>query len=219
MQIIITGGGGFLGQKLASALLNSSLAFNELLLVDLKMPARLSDSPRLRCLEADLTQPGVLENVITANTSVVYHLAAIVSSHAEDDFNLDGKLTWILPASYLRRVVGNRRKFVLSSPARLPFMAVRCRNASPIPPRSRRARLMARRRLPVNCWSTTIPAKAMWMGWRCVCRQSVFARVNQTAPLLLLSVRLFVNRGRARRPSAGVGKFAAVDFQPGDGDP
>lgn len=55
MQIIITGGGGFLGQKLASALLNSSLAFNELLLVDLKMPARLSDSPRLRCLEADLT--------------------------------------------------------------------------------------------------------------------------------------------------------------------
>lgn len=35
MQIIITGGGGFLGQKLASALLNSSLAFNELLLVDL----------------------------------------------------------------------------------------------------------------------------------------------------------------------------------------
>ncbi|WP_234832822.1 hypothetical protein, partial [Salmonella enterica] len=26
MQIIITGGGGFLGQKLASALLNSSLA-------------------------------------------------------------------------------------------------------------------------------------------------------------------------------------------------
>lgn len=92
MQIIITGGGGFLGQKLASALLNSSLAFNELLLVDLKMPARLSDSPRLRCLEADLTQPGVLENVITANTSVVYHLAAIVSSHAEDDFDLGWKV-------------------------------------------------------------------------------------------------------------------------------
>ncbi len=115
MQIIITGGGGFLGQKLASALLNSSLAFNELLLVDLKMPARLSDSPRLRCPEADLTQPGVLESVITANTSVVYHLAAIVSSHAEDDFDLGWKVNRILPASYLRRVVDNRRKFVLSS--------------------------------------------------------------------------------------------------------
>lgn len=212
MQIIITGGGGFLGQKLASALLNSSLAFNELLLVDLKMPARLSDSPRLRCLEADLTQPGVLENVITANTSVVYHLAAIVSSHAEDDFDLGWKVNLDLTASYLRRVVGNRRKFVLSSPARLPFMAVRCRNASPIPPRSRRARLMARRRPPVNCWSTTIPAKAMWMGWRCVCRQSVFARVNQTAPLLLLSARLFVNRCRARRPSARYRKVCGCGF-------
>ncbi len=71
MQIMITGGGCFLGQKLASALLNSSLSFNELLLVDLKMPARLSDSPRLRCREADLTQPGVLEGVITANNLVV----------------------------------------------------------------------------------------------------------------------------------------------------
>lgn len=212
MQIIITGGGGFLGQKLASALLNSSLAFNELLLVDLKMPARLSDSPRLRCLEADLTQPGVLENVITANTSVVIISLRLSAVMRKTILIWDGKLTWILPASYLRRVVGNRRKFVLSSPARLPFMAVRCRNASPIPPRSRRARLMARRRPPVNCWSTTIPAKAMWMGWRCVCRRSVFARVNQTAPLLLLSARLFVNRCRARRPSARCRKVCGCGF-------
>lgn len=164
MQIIITGGGGFLGQKLASALLNSSLAFNELLLVDLKMPARLSDSPRLRCLEADLTQPGVLENVIPL-IPLLFIISLRLSAVMRKTISIwDGKLIWILPASYLRRVVGNRRKFVSSSPARLPFMAVRCRNASPMPPRSRRARLMARRKPPVNCWSTTIPAKAMWMG-------------------------------------------------------
>lgn len=117
MQIIITGGGGFLGQKLASALLNSSLAFNELLLVDLKMPARLSDSPRLRCLEADLTQPGVLENVITANTSVVYHLAAIVSSHAEDDFDLGWKVNLDLTRQLLEacRRQPQKIRFVFSS--------------------------------------------------------------------------------------------------------
>lgn len=117
MQIIITGGGGFLGQKLASALLNSSLAFNELLLVDLKMPARLSDSPRLRCLEADLTQPGVLENVITANTSVVYHLAAIVSSHAEDDFDLGWKVNLDLTRQLLEacRWQPQKIRFVFSS--------------------------------------------------------------------------------------------------------
>lgn len=117
MQIIITGGGGFLGQKLASALLNSSLAFNELLLVDLKMPARLSDSPRLRCLEADLTQPGVLESVITANTSVVYHLAAIVSSHAEDDFDLGWKVNLDLTRLLLEacRRQPQKIRFVFSS--------------------------------------------------------------------------------------------------------
>ncbi|EAM9429840.1 TPA_asm: NAD-dependent epimerase/dehydratase family protein [Salmonella enterica] len=117
MQIIITGGGGFLGQKLASALLNSSLAFNELFLVDLKMPARLSDSPRLRCMEADLTQPGVLENVITANTSVVYHLAAIVSSHAEDDFDLGWKVNLDLTRQLLEacRRQPQKIRFVFSS--------------------------------------------------------------------------------------------------------
>ncbi|MFM4908176.1 D-erythronate dehydrogenase [Aeromonas dhakensis] len=87
MQIIITGGGGFLGQKLARALLHSSLPFSELLLVDIQEPPALAD-PRVRCLQADLTTPGVAESLISERTAVVYHLAAIVSSHAEQDFDL-----------------------------------------------------------------------------------------------------------------------------------
>ncbi|MGN4982785.1 D-erythronate dehydrogenase [Aeromonas dhakensis] len=87
MQIIITGGGGFLGQKLARALLHSSLPFSELLLVDIQAPPTLAD-PRVRCLQADLTAPGVAESLISERTAVVYHLAAIVSSHAEQDFDL-----------------------------------------------------------------------------------------------------------------------------------
>lgn len=87
MQIIITGGGGFLGQKLARALLHSSLPFSELLLVDIQAPPVLAD-PRVRCLQADLTAPGVAESLISERTAVVYHLAAIVSSHAEQDFDL-----------------------------------------------------------------------------------------------------------------------------------
>lgn len=87
MQIIITGGGGFLGQKLARALLHSSLPFSELLLVDIQEPPALTD-PRVRCLQADLTAPGVAESLISERTAVVYHLAAIVSSHAEQDFDL-----------------------------------------------------------------------------------------------------------------------------------
>ncbi|AVP83476.1 D-erythronate dehydrogenase [Aeromonas hydrophila] len=87
MQIIITGGGGFLGQKLTRALLHSSLPFSELLLVDIQAPPALAD-PRVRCLQADLTAPGVAESLISEHTAVVYHLAAIVSSHAEQDFDL-----------------------------------------------------------------------------------------------------------------------------------
>ncbi len=51
------------------------------------MPARLSAFPRLRCLEVDLNQPGVLENVTPLNTLCCLSSAAIVSSHAEDDFD------------------------------------------------------------------------------------------------------------------------------------
>ncbi|HDX8345434.1 TPA: SDR family oxidoreductase [Aeromonas dhakensis] len=91
MQIIITGGGGFLGQKLARALLHSSLPFSELLLVDIQEPPALAD-PRVRCLQADLTAPGVAESLISERTAVVYHLAAIVSSHAEQDFDLGWKV-------------------------------------------------------------------------------------------------------------------------------
>jgi nucleoside-diphosphate-sugar epimerase len=91
MQIIITGGNGFLGQKLARALLHSSVSFSELLLVDIQEPQALLD-PRVRCLQADLTAPGVAESLITEHTAVVYHLAAIVSSHAEQDFDLGWKV-------------------------------------------------------------------------------------------------------------------------------
>jgi D-erythronate 2-dehydrogenase len=88
MQIIITGGGGFLGQRLAKALLNSPMAFEELVLVDIVLPANPGQDARVRCQQADLSEPGAAAALVTARTGIVFHLAAIVSSQAENDFDL-----------------------------------------------------------------------------------------------------------------------------------
>ncbi|MDQ4142072.1 MAG: NAD-dependent epimerase/dehydratase family protein, partial [Bacteroidota bacterium] len=92
MQIIITGGGGFLGQRLAKALLNSALAFDELLLVDKILPSNPGEDARVRCQFADLSEPGMAAALVSSKTSLIFHLAAIVSSQAENDFDLGWRI-------------------------------------------------------------------------------------------------------------------------------
>ncbi len=88
MQIIITGGAGFLGQRLAKALLASSIEFDELLLIDVMMPSNSGMDNRVSCRQADLSEVGATKNLLTPRTGLVFHLAAIVSSHAEKEFDL-----------------------------------------------------------------------------------------------------------------------------------
>lgn len=86
MKIVITGGQGFLGQRLAKTLLsNSTLSINELVLIDVIKPIAPNNDPRVRCLEMDLRNPEGLDEIITEKTTALFHLAAIVSSHAEQD--------------------------------------------------------------------------------------------------------------------------------------
>lgn len=88
MQLLITGGAGFLGQRLARALLSSSLAIDEVVLVDIVLPANPTADSRVRCLQIDLSEEGSAKACITAKTEIVFHLAAVVSSHAEKEFDL-----------------------------------------------------------------------------------------------------------------------------------
>jgi D-erythronate 2-dehydrogenase len=117
MQIIITGGGGFLGQRLAGAILSSNLTFDELLLVDMVLPASPKADSRLSCRQADLAQAGEVEALISSRTGLVFHLAAIVSSHAEADFDLGYLVNLDITRQLLEacRRAGPGIRFVFSS--------------------------------------------------------------------------------------------------------
>ena len=96
MRIIITGGAGFLGRKLARALLErgrltdasgATREVRELVLVDVAAPQGLDD-PRVRAVTGDLGDQPLVSRVFASDVDSVFHLAAVVSGEAEQDFDL-----------------------------------------------------------------------------------------------------------------------------------
>jgi len=92
MKIVITGGGGFIGFKLAKALLaRGTLAAEKiarLTLVDQTFPADLPRDTRLETLAGDISDAKFAARAIAADTTSIFHLAAVVSGAAEADFDL-----------------------------------------------------------------------------------------------------------------------------------
>jgi nucleoside-diphosphate-sugar epimerase len=92
MKIVITGGGGFIGFKLAKSLLaRGTLAAEKITrvtLVDQAFPADLPEDPRLETLAGDISDPGFAARAIAPDTASIFHLAAVVSGAAEADFDL-----------------------------------------------------------------------------------------------------------------------------------
>ncbi len=95
MKVVITGGAGFLGRRLAGALLQRGTlrgsdgrdeAIEKIVLIDLVPPPAFSD-PRVAAMVGDIAEPDLLKRVIQDTTSI-FHLAAIVSGMAEADFDL-----------------------------------------------------------------------------------------------------------------------------------
>ena len=96
MRVVITGGCGFLGRRVALHLLERS-DVDELVLFD-NMPSALPlpEDRRLRLVTGDIADHETVRGVISPGTNSVFHLAAVVSGEAEADtdlgyrVNLDG---------------------------------------------------------------------------------------------------------------------------------
>jgi nucleoside-diphosphate-sugar epimerase len=125
MNIVITGGAGFLGHRLALKLLErGSLSdkdgkqapIERITLLDVVAAEGFND-PRIVAVTGDIADPQVLRSVITPATASVFHLAAIVSGQAEADFDLGMRIN--LEASRLLletcRAAGHRPRVIFTS--------------------------------------------------------------------------------------------------------
>lgn len=94
MNILITGGAGFLGQQLAAALVKER-PHDRITLVDINPTERFTDHPNITSLTADICDEQAVRQLITPDIDAVFHLAAIVSSHAEADPDLGYRINFL----------------------------------------------------------------------------------------------------------------------------
>jgi D-erythronate 2-dehydrogenase len=115
MKIVITGGGGFLGRRLAGALL-ADPKVSKLVLADVAPIQQFSADKRIDLRATDLADPRGAEAVVEG-ADVIFHLAAVVSGQAETDFDLGMRVNVDATRVLLEaaRAAGRRPRFVFSS--------------------------------------------------------------------------------------------------------
>ncbi|WLI90898.1 SDR family oxidoreductase [Massilia sp. R2A-15] len=125
MKVLITGGAGFLGQRLARALLKRGQlsdsqgqprTIDELVLVDVVAGNDFGD-PRVRVVTGDISDAALLRELVDERTQSIFHLAAIVSGAAEADFDLGMRINLDASRALLDacRLRGHRPKVVFTS--------------------------------------------------------------------------------------------------------
>jgi nucleoside-diphosphate-sugar epimerase len=120
MRVVITGGAGFVGKKLAQRLLAAGELggerVDEIVLFDVAA-ADLPQDKRLTTVVGDIADAAMVKETIGRKTGTVFHLAAVVSAQAEAEFdtgvriNLEGTRA-VLEAC---RAAGNVPKLLFAS--------------------------------------------------------------------------------------------------------
>ncbi len=125
MEVLITGGAGFLGSKLARQLLaRGTLAgpsgqpekISRITLLD-QVAAQGFDDARITVMTGDAADPAVVAKALTPSVQSVFHLAAVVSGEAESDFDLGMRINLDATRILLEqaRKNGNRPRVVFTS--------------------------------------------------------------------------------------------------------
>ena len=99
MKVFITGGGGFIGSRLARAILAAGALADsdgtprpvtQITLFDAAFPPTVD--PRFRRVTGDVSSAQAIASSLDRDTAAVFHLAAVVSGGAEADFDLGMKV-------------------------------------------------------------------------------------------------------------------------------
>lgn len=125
MNIVVTGAAGFLGRQLIDALLiregvaDSRGQFHRIEQIKAfdVTASPVMDDRRVMSVTGDIGGAGVLEELIDEDTVSVFHLAAILSGQAEQDFDLGMKVNFDAARMVLERMrqLGTGAKFVTTS--------------------------------------------------------------------------------------------------------
>jgi nucleoside-diphosphate-sugar epimerase len=135
MNVVITGGAGFLGTRLARKLVSRNTLTDasgrareiaSITLVDIA-PAGPFGYKRVRSIVGDLADASLLERAVPHDTDTVFHLAAVVSGQAEAEFDVGMRVNLDATRALLERC----RK--LAAPPKVVFTSSLAVFGGPVP--------------------------------------------------------------------------------------